>query len=63
MSRETQKQKIERLDWALQHIADVTAIPHEMKNNVDFLRSACSLAHIYARAGRAPPPNDPSEVL
>jgi hypothetical protein len=59
VSRETQKQKLERLDWALQRIAFVTAIPADKRGDLDWLRAACSLAHVYAKAGRAPPPEPP----
>lgn len=58
MKRETQKQKLARLDWALQRIAFVTAIPIDKRSDLDWLRAACSLAHIYARAGRAPALDD-----
>lgn len=58
MARETQKQKLERLDLALRRIAFVTEIPIDQRGDLNWLRSACSLAHIYALAGRTPPPDD-----
>jgi hypothetical protein len=59
VSRETQKQRIARLDWALTEITRVTAIPANKRGDLDWLRAACSLAHVYAKAGRAPPPEPP----
>ena len=56
MARETVRQRQERLTWALTEIARVTAIPENKRGDLDWLRAACSLAHIYATAGRAPPP-------
>lgn len=55
-NRETQKQKLERLDWALQRIAFVTTIPADKRKDLAWMQSACNLARIYAKAGRAPPP-------
>ena len=61
LQRETQKQKLARLSWALQRIAFVTAIPADKRGDLDWLRAACSLAHAYALAGRAPALDDPPE--
>jgi hypothetical protein len=54
--RETVRQRQERLDWALAEIVRVTDIPADKRADLDWLRAACSLAHTYAKAGRAPPP-------
>jgi hypothetical protein len=39
-------------------IAEVTAIPEDKRADLDYLRAACSLAHIYAKAGLPPPQLD-----
>ena len=62
MTRETQKQKLARLDWALRRTTAVTAIPADKRGDLDWLRAACSLAHTYAIAGRAPALDDPPET-
>jgi hypothetical protein len=62
LARETVKQRQERLTWALTEIARVTAIPADKRGDLDWLRAACSLAHTYARAGRAPPPEATPET-
>ena len=59
MIRETVRQRHERLAWALERIVQVTEIPPERRNDLDWLRAACSLARTYAKAGRAPPEPDP----
>ena len=59
MKRETQKQKLARLDWALQRITAITAIPEDKRSDLDWLRSVCMLAHTYATAGRLPALDDP----
>lgn len=58
MARETQKEVLARLYWALDRIAFVTAIPADKRKDLAWMQSACSLAHTYARAGRAPPPDN-----
>ena len=37
--------------WALERIAEVTLVPFDKRADLDFLRSAVSLAHSYAKAG------------
>jgi hypothetical protein len=62
LARETVRERQERLTWALTRIVEVTAIPEDRRHDLDWLRAACSLAHSYAKAGRAPPPEvDQSE--
>ena len=56
MSRKSQKQRAEYLVLALQRIIDATAIPAAKRADLDWLRSACSLAHGYARSALAPEP-------
>jgi hypothetical protein len=62
LPRETAKQRQERLTWALTRIAEVTAIPADKRGDLDWLRAACSLAHTYAKVGRAPPPEPVDEA-
>jgi len=36
--------------WALQRIAEATLVPDNRRGDLDYLRAAVSLAHVYARA-------------
>jgi hypothetical protein len=50
--------------WALLRIADVTAIPADKRADLDFMRSAVSVARAYARGaldGKEPPTPPPLE--
>jgi hypothetical protein len=52
--RETQKQKIERLTWALTRVAENTAMPADKRGDLNWLRVSVSLAHNFALAGLGP---------
>lgn len=52
-----QLSKSDGLHWA-REIERVTTIPDEKVNDIDWLRIACSLAHIYAAAALSPQPSE-----
>ena len=52
--RETQRQKIDRLTWALTRVVENTELPANKRDDVAWLRSAVSLARAFAKAGLKP---------
>lgn len=53
--------RIEHFEHFLARIREVTTIPEKKRNDLDFLRAATMLAHVYAGAALAPIP-EPSET-
>jgi hypothetical protein len=37
--------------WALKRIEETTVIPAERRSDINYLRAAVMLAHVYAKAG------------
>lgn len=52
--------RIEALESILKRISEATTIPEDKRGDVDFLRAAVMLAHVYAGAALSP---QLSEVL
>jgi hypothetical protein len=55
--RETQRQRVERLTWALIRIAENTDMPADRRDDMGWMRASVMLAHTFALAGlkeRAP---------
>lgn len=53
--RETQKEKIEAMTWALTRIVENTNMPADKRDDLSWLRASVMLAHNFALAALRPP--------